>query len=266
MNRTRPEDRLATIIMAAGQGKRMKNPEKAKVLYEVGGKPMIGHVVDLAYACGASPVVAVIGYQRESVIRYLGRFDGNLVIAVQDPQLGTGHAVMQAESPLQNYRGDVLVLSGDVPLLRKETIQELLGLHRASNASATVLTADLDDPTGYGRIIRRTDGSVEKIIEHRDASEAEREVREINSGIYLFRNRDLFEALANIKPENSQKEYYLTDVFALFRASDKVISARKTPDRDEINGVNTMEQLEAMNRLYAERTSVDRISRDARTT
>jgi UDP-N-acetylglucosamine diphosphorylase/glucosamine-1-phosphate N-acetyltransferase len=246
---------FAAIIMAAGQGKRMKNPDTAKVLYEVGGKPMIGHVVELANSCHASPIVVIIGHQRESVRDYLDTLDGNIVTCIQDPQLGTGHAVMQAEQALAHHHGDVIVLSGDVPLLRPATISNLLKVHKETGASVTVLTAEMPDPTGYGRIVRRDDESVEKIVEHRDASEAELEIREINSGIYVFKTNDLFSALKKLNPHNAQAEYYLTDVFGIFRSEGKRISAVTADDRDEINGVNTVEQLERVNEWYGARTT-----------
>lgn len=246
---------FAAIIMAAGQGKRMKNPDKAKVLYEVGNKPMIGHVVELANATQASPIVVVIGHQRESVRAYLKILNGTILPCVQDPQLGTGHAVMQAEEALKEYDGDVIVLSGDVPLLKKSTVEGLLEIHRNTNASATVLTAELPDPTGYGRVVRRDDGSVEKIVEHRDAGEEERRIREINSGIYVFDSKDLFNALQKVKPDNTQAEYYLTDVFAIFRREGKRISAVAAEDPEEMNGVNTIDQLRVVNDRYSERTS-----------
>ncbi len=245
---------FAAIIMAAGQGKRMKNPDIAKVLYEVGNKPMIGHVVDLANSTQASPVVVVIGHKRESVRAYLNILDGDIVTCVQEPQRGTGHAVMQAEESLGGYDGDVIVLSGDVPLLRKSTVENLLDVHRITRASVTVLTAEMPDPTGYGRVVRRDDGSVEKIVEHRDASEQERRVCEINSGIYVFNAKDLFDALRKVKPDNSQAEYYLTDVFAIFRREGKRISAVTADDPEEINGVNTVDQLQLVNERYLKRT------------
>jgi UDP-N-acetylglucosamine pyrophosphorylase len=246
---------FAAIIMAAGQGKRMKNPDTAKVLYEVGGKPMIGHVVELAHACHASPVVVIIGHQREAVREYLDTLDAGVVTCVQDPQLGTGHAVMQAEGVLEKHHGDVIVLSGDVPLLRQSTIGNILKVHQETDASVTVLTAEMPDPTGYGRIVRRDDGSVEKIVEHRDATEEELGIGEINSGIYVFKTKDLFSTLKKLNPHNAQAEYYLTDVFGIFRSEGKRISAVRAQDRDEINGVNTVEQLERVNEWYAERTS-----------
>ncbi len=246
---------FAAIIMAAGQGKRMKNPDIAKVLYKVGNKPMIGHVVDLANSTQASPVVVVIGHKRESVRAYLNILDGNIVTCVQEPQRGTGHAVMQAEEALKGYDGDVIVLSGDVPLLQKSTVENLLEVHRNTNAAATVLTAELFDSTGYGRVVRHKDGSVEKIVEHRDASELEHRIREINSGIYVFNAKDLFNALQKVKPDNTQAEYYLTDVFAIFRREGKRISAVAADDPEEINGVNTVDQLQLVNNRHLERTS-----------
>jgi UDP-N-acetylglucosamine pyrophosphorylase len=246
---------FAAIIMAAGQGKRMKNPDKAKVLYEVGNKPMIGHVVDLAQSVSAAPIVVIIGHQRETVREYLSLIDGDIVTCVQDPQLGTGHAIMQAEGVLREYNGDIIVLSGDVPLLQKSTIDGLLNVHRETNASVTVLTADLDDPTGYGRVVRRGDGSVDKIVEHRDATEDERQIREINSGIYVFIAQDLFRALTKVNSDNAQSEYYLTDVFAIFRNEGRRISAIVANDTEEISGVNTVDQLQHVNNRYLERTS-----------
>jgi UDP-N-acetylglucosamine diphosphorylase/glucosamine-1-phosphate N-acetyltransferase len=245
---------FAAIIMAAGQGKRMNNPSMAKVLYEVGGKPMIGHVVDLALTCNADPIIAVIGHQRESVRDYLDSLEKNVATVVQEPQLGTGHAVMQAEEPLRSFEGDVLVLSGDVPLLRKDTVDALQNEHQRVNASVTVLTAVLDDPTGYGRVVRREDGTVERIVEHRDATDAEKSINEINSGIYVFDAVDLFAALKKIRPENAQSEYYLPDVFGIFREEGKLIAAIAADDPEEINGVNTIVQLELVNSRYIERT------------
>jgi UDP-N-acetylglucosamine pyrophosphorylase len=249
------KNHFAAVIMAAGQGKRMKNPSLAKVLYEVGGKPMIGHVIDLAHNCDASPVIVIVGHQRESVREYLQSVDERVVTVVQDPQLGTGHAVMQAEKPLEYYEGDVIVLSGDVPLLREATIDSLREVHTRTGAVATVLTAKLPDPTGYGRVVRKSDGSVEKIVEHKDATDAEQAINEINSGIYVFSARALFRTLKKLKPENAQAEYYLTDVFGIFREEGETISAVVADDPDEINGVNTVEQLERMNELFIGRTT-----------
>ena len=199
--------------MAAGKGTRMKNPDKAKVLFEVCGKPMIQHVAELAFTLGSERVIAIVGFQRESVIEHVKRSNPLVEFAIQDPQFGTGHAVMQTESLLRNFEGDILVLSGDVPLLRVETIHRLFDEHHALDAVATILTTVIDDPTGYGRVLRGDDGAVLGVVEHKDASEEEKKVKEINSGIYVFDAKHLFDGLRHITPHNAQNEYYLPDVF-----------------------------------------------------
>jgi len=234
---------LAVVIMAAGKGTRMKDPSKVKVMYEVLGKPMIHYVVDLAYHLNAGRVIVIVGYQREAVIQYLRRTYPHIEIAVQAEQLGTGHAIMQSESALKDYEGEVIVLSGDVPLLTVESMQQLVAYHGQTQAAATILTAIIDDPTGYGRIMRNEDGSVKKIIEHKDATEDERRVTEINSGIYIFDKKKLFDGLQHITPHNVQKEYYLTDVFEYFWKHQWRVSALKAAYVDEIRGINTVDQL-----------------------
>jgi UDP-N-acetylglucosamine pyrophosphorylase len=236
---------LAVVIMAAGKGTRMNNPDKAKVMFTVNGKPMVEHVVDLALRLDVSRVVVIVGWQKESVIAHLAQAFGRKVECVeQTPQLGTGHAVLQAESLLRSFDGDVLVLSGDVPLLTYETAHSLIHFHRARGVRATVLTAVLDDATGYGRILRNTDGTVEGIVEHKDANEEQLEIREINSGIYVFDAQLLFESLKHITPTNAQKEYYLTDVFHYFWRHQFKVGAVVASNPVEIQGVNTVAQLE----------------------
>ncbi len=240
------ERKLAVIIMAAGKGTRMNNPDRAKVMFAVNGRPMVEHVVDLAARLDAARIVAVVGWQKDSVIEHLARTHGDKVECVeQNPQLGTGHAVMQAEGALKDFDGDVLVLSGDVPMLSFETSTSLIHLHRESKAQATVLTAVLDDATGYGRILRNTDGSVLGIVEHKDATDDQREIREINSGIYVFDAKLLFESLKHITPTNAQKEYYLTDVFHYFWLHQYTVRASIALNPVEIQGINTVVQLEA---------------------
>jgi UDP-N-acetylglucosamine pyrophosphorylase len=241
---------LAVVVMAAGKGTRMNNPSMAKVMYTVDNRPMVELVVELAGRLGAERVVVVVGWQKESVMTHLAKTFPKVLCVDQTPQLGTGHAVMQAEPPLQDFDGDVLVLSGDVPLLRLETLRGLLDAHRAVGASATVLTAKLADPTGYGRVIRDGGGRVTRIVEHKDASDAERSVNEINSGIYVFEARRLFEGLRSITPNNAQKEYYLTDVFAYFWRNNLPVGAVVADEAAEINGINTPEQLEEARRNY----------------
>jgi len=247
---------FATVIMAAGKGTRMKNAEKAKVMFEVAGKPMIEHVVDLAVALHSLRTIAIVGFQREAVMKYLKSVAATVEFAVQDPQLGTGHAVMQTKSLLSDFRGDVLVLSGDVPLLTVSTIRDLISYHHQRKAVATILTADLDDPTGYGRILRDVEDHVVGIVEHRDASDEQKKEREINSGIYIFDNEHMFDALAHINPHNAQNEYYLTDVFGYYWKHAMKVAAKKVDDFNEIRGVNTVAQLEEANEVLVKRNAV----------
>jgi UDP-N-acetylglucosamine pyrophosphorylase len=246
---------IAAVLMAAGQGKRMKDPSKAKVMYELNKMPMIHHVVDLAVELGAREIVAIVGHQRQSVIDYLSKSHPSVKCAVQDPQLGTGHAVLQSERALAAFSGDVLVLSGDVPLLTKWTMENLIHHHFETGAVATILTSNMSDPTGYGRIVRNPDGSVKKIVEHRDASEAERMIAEINSGIYVFDKMKLFDGLHHITPNNAQHEYYLTDVFEYFWQHQWTVSALVAKHEDEIHGINTFEQLEMARGILEKRGS-----------
>lgn len=246
---------LAVVIMAAGKGTRMKNPDMAKVMYPVGQKPMVEHVTMLAETLKAERTIVIVGWQKESVIRHLAGAAPAVVCVEQIPQLGTGHAVMQAEKELASFDGDVVVLSGDVPLLRTETVRGLVDVHRREEAAATVLTTFLDDPTGYGRILRNSEGRVTAIVEQKDATEEQRAIKEINSGIYLFQCASLFDALRHLTPNNAQKEYYLTDVFGYFRAHALPVSAAVCSDPLEVRGVNTFDQLEEARATLAARQS-----------
>ncbi len=249
------ETPLAVVIMAAGKGTRMKNPAVAKVMYEINAKPMVDYVVDLAIQLNAAKIVVVVGWRKESVIEHLTGKAKEIVCVEQTPQLGTGHAVMQAEVVLSGFEGDVLVLSGDVPLLSYATVRNLIDLHRTHNATATVLTAKLEDSTGYGRVVRNADGSVQKIVEQKDATEEERRVREINSGIYVFAKGRLFKALRQIKPSNKQNEYYLTDVFGYFWENGLTVHAITAGNANEAMGINTAEQLEVARAFMSDGSS-----------
>jgi UDP-N-acetylglucosamine pyrophosphorylase len=238
---------LAIIIMAAGKGTRMQS-ELPKVLHRANGRPLIDYVLDTANALDPAKTVLIVGHQAELVKEATARY--GVIAALQEPQLGTGHAVMQAETYLNDFDGDVLILSGDAPLVNAETLRKLIAFHRSRNGAATVLTAELDDPTGYGRIIRQNDSEgVLKIVEHKDASTEELAVREINSGIYVFNAKLLFDALTKINTNNAQKEYYLTDVFGICFQSGKRVYAFKTENPYEILGINTPEQLMEAERL-----------------
>lgn len=232
---------LATVILAAGKGTRMKSP-RPKVLYELAGKTMIRRVVETAAVTGSSRIVVVVGYQREEVIASLDKVPG-LEFAEQLEQLGTGHAVMMTSEKLVDFDGDVLILCGDVPLTRPKTMHNFFAKHRESNAQCTVLTAVLDDPARYGRIIRDEHGEVERIVEYRDADEDQRRIREINTGIWCFDARTLFSALRRIDTDNDQNEYYLTDTLEIIRRDGGKIGAVILDDMIEAAGVNSQQQL-----------------------
>lgn len=231
---------LITLIMAAGKGTRMKS-DLPKVLHQINGRPMVHFVIDLAKEVGSQKVILIIGHKRELVEDQCSEMDVDF--AVQAEQLGTGHAVQMTEDQLVGYEGEVLVLSGDVPLLTSKTINNLIEQHHRSAATATLLTSDLEDPTGYGRIIRNHSGLVEKIVEHKDANRAELAVREINVGIYIFKATEMFRALKMVKNDNSQGEYYLPDIISTFISESKKVVAVKTPDFDETRGINNVDQL-----------------------
>ncbi|PZD94870.1 bifunctional UDP-N-acetylglucosamine diphosphorylase/glucosamine-1-phosphate N-acetyltransferase GlmU [Paenibacillus sambharensis] len=237
------------IVLAAGQGKRMKS-KLYKVLHPVCGKPMVGHVLDTVRDASCERVVVIVGHGAEAVQGYVG---DRAEFVLQAEQLGTGHAVRQAESLLGSEEGTTIVICGDTPLVTAATIQSMLALHASSGASATVLTAELDDPTGYGRVVRSAGGAVERIVEHKDCSAEEREVREINTGTYCFDNKKLFEALANIRNDNAQGEFYLTDVIGLMKEAGDVVQAYCTSDLAEAIGVNDRVALAEAEKLMRER-------------
>ena len=230
---------VATIILAAGKGTRMKS-RLPKVLHRVCGKPMVDHVLDAAAALGAERQVVVIGYGGEEVKTVLGE---RCMYAWQTEQLGTGHAVLQAEKLFLDYEGTVMVLCGDTPLLTIELLENLISEHRKSKNTATILTAFMADPTGYGRIIRSTEGFVHKIVEQKDADVEELTVREINTGIYCFESTELFPALYRVTANNVQGEYYLTDVIGLLVQDGKQVGAYMSTDATQTMGVNSRTQL-----------------------
>jgi len=232
---------LATVILAAGKGTRMKS-DLPKVLHQINDRPMVHYVIDLADELHSEKTVLIIGHEREMVREACTGL--NVEFAVQDPQLGTGHAVQMTEPYLDGYTGDVLVLSGDVPLLTFPTLDKLVKIHQSKGATATLLTSDLDDPTGYGRVLRNINGSVTKIVEHKDANEQERAIPEINVGIYIFKGPDLFRALKMVKNDNVQGEYYLPDVISIFISEQKKVFAVKTDNFDETRGINNVDQLQ----------------------
>jgi bifunctional UDP-N-acetylglucosamine pyrophosphorylase/glucosamine-1-phosphate N-acetyltransferase len=244
------DEALVAIVLAAGIGKRMQS-DLPKVLHPVLGRPMLEHVLDAVRAVGVQRSIVVVGHQAERVQSAITRRDVEFVL--QSPQLGTGHAVLQAEPLLRDVNGTAVVLCGDTPLLTPETLQDLLTTHRDTRAAATVLTAILDDPTGYGRVLRGADGSVRRIVEHKDATEEERRVREINSGLFTFSIADLFASLALVRSDNAQGEYYLTDTLAILLGMGRRVSARVCRDPRQVLGVNTPAQLQEVETILQDR-------------
>ncbi|UCZ53308.1 bifunctional UDP-N-acetylglucosamine diphosphorylase/glucosamine-1-phosphate N-acetyltransferase GlmU [Bacillus shivajii] len=245
------------VILAAGKGTRMKS-DLYKVLHPVCEKPMVQHIVDQLKGCNVEKTIAIVGHGADTVKDQLGN---DIEYALQEEQLGTGHAVMQAENVLNDKDGTTVVLCGDTPLLTKETIDALIEEHESKGAKATVLTASAEDPTGYGRIIRSNDGSVKKIVEHKDASDEERLVEEINTGTYCFDNRTLFEALKHVNNDNVQGEYYLPDVIEILQKQDEIIAAYLTDDFNETMGVNDRVALSRAEQIMKKRTN-EQLMRD----
>jgi bifunctional UDP-N-acetylglucosamine pyrophosphorylase/glucosamine-1-phosphate N-acetyltransferase len=229
--------------MAAGLGTRMKS-KRAKVLHELGGAPLIAYVVRAAQALEPRSIITVVGHQAEEVEKAVLAEVGELAsFVVQEKQRGTGDAVESARSMLDDSDSLVLVLSGDVPMIRVETLKKLIEHHHSTGSACSILSVRLENPTGYGRIIRAESGAFQKIVEQRDATDEERQVREINSGIYCFEAKALFDAVRKIEPKNDQGEYYLTDVAEIILASSGTVSVYQIHDAREVSGVNTRAEL-----------------------
>jgi len=239
--------------MAAGKGKRMRNPEKSKVMFELKGKPMIEYVIDLSLKINSELIVPIVGHQKNDVMDFISeKFAGEMgriLFAAQDEQLGTGHALMQTKDLLKDFAGDVLILSGDVPLLKYETVMKFLKFHYDDGFAASLLSANFENPFGYGRVIRSIGGTLVDIVEEKDAADDEKLIKEINSGIYIVECGILFEALETLKTDNAQGEYYLTDIFKYFRDKNIKIGAVPVENNVEITGINTVEQLEELENL-----------------
>jgi bifunctional UDP-N-acetylglucosamine pyrophosphorylase/glucosamine-1-phosphate N-acetyltransferase len=242
-------DNRYAVILAAGQGTRMKS-SLYKVLHPVCGKPMVQHVLDQVSKLELTKIVTVVGHGAEKVKSNLG---DTSEYALQSEQLGTAHAVLQAASFLESKEGTTIVICGDTPLITSETMSSLLAHHQETNAKATILTAKADDPTGYGRIVRNAEGTVEKIVEHKDATELERSIAEINTGTYCFDNQELFKALSNVSNDNVQGEYYLPDVIEILKKEGKIVSAYQTTSFDETLGVNDRIALSQAEKIMKQR-------------
>lgn len=239
------------LILAAGQGTRMGG-EKAKVLYPVADRAMIHWVLDACEAAGVQRIVVIVGHQAEAVREALAGRD-NVRFVEQIEQLGTGHAVMQAAHLYEDREIDLFVLGGDGPLIRHETLQTLLDTHIREGASATLATATIDNSTGYGRIVRDASGQFEQIVEHKDATNEQLAIREINPSYYCFRSGDLFDALTKISNDNAKGEYYLTDVPGILRSEGKKVAVIDAVRAEDVLSINTPEELEEVDQLLRQR-------------
>jgi bifunctional UDP-N-acetylglucosamine pyrophosphorylase / glucosamine-1-phosphate N-acetyltransferase len=234
------------VVLAAGMGTRLKSA-RAKVLHRIAGRPMIAHVLAAAQALNPRSITVVIGHQADAVKSALSGHPG-LIYVVQQPQLGTGHALLTAEPVLKSSSGTLLLLSGDVPLMTPKTLQNLVDRHREGGAAATVLTAVVDAPDGYGRIVRSGE-QIARIVEERDTTPAERNIHEINSGIYAFALDGLFDAVRGIGSENAQREYYLPDLVTIFQQRGRGVQTMTVADSNEIRGINSRGELAEVSRI-----------------
>jgi len=251
---------ITSIILAAGQGTRMKST-LPKALHPVAGRPMLSYMLELVDSLGIKKKIVVIGQQADRVKKVFNSNDNELIFAHQEKQLGTAHAVQQAEKHLLDFTGIVLVLYTDVPLLRASTIQGLIDCHKKYKASCTLLTANLENPRGYGRIIRDTDGNISKIIEQRDLTEAQEKIKEINGGIYCFNSRELFKALKIIDKDNNQGEYYLTDTVRILLDKGCTVKTVNVQDENEIIGINTRMDLSRVSNLLYQRNAEEHMKK-----
>lgn len=239
--------KTAAIVLAAGKGVRMKS-DLPKVLHDIDGRPLICYLADTLKQIDLERTIIVVGYKQELVKEKLRGFDFEFVEQLE--QQGTGHAVMMAERALEGFSGNVLVLLGDVPFLRKKTILSLIREHIDRSAAATVLTSVPPDPSGYGRVVRDHDGLVHKIVEHKDTTEEERKITEINTGTMIFDKDELFKGLRLLDNKNVQGEYYLTDLMEILLSQGRITAAFRTDDYREALGINSKQQLEELKQAY----------------
>lgn len=246
---------LDVLILAAGLGTRMKS-RVAKVLHQLGGRPLVAHVCRAAAELDPSSINVVVGHQAKEVQTAVEQeLTGRpAVFVTQIEQRGTGDAVMAARSSLGEAESTVLILSGDVPMVRADTLRALIAKHSADKAACTMLTVRLENPAGYGRVVRADDGSFAKIVEQRDASDEERQLREINAGIYCFDRRKLFAALERVRPTNAVGEFYLTDAPGILRSEGETVSIYQHQDAREVSGINTRAELAEFENLLRRRT------------
>lgn len=244
------ENRLAAIILAAGKGTRMKTPG-AKVLQKLAGRPLLSHLLETVRTLAPDRLVIVVGYQAKEV---MARFQIREVeFALQEQQLGTAHAVAQAESILKDFSGDVLVMCGDMPLLKLKTLRTMVDQHRQSASHCTLLTVKTSEKKDFGLVLRDEKGNLARIVEQKDATESEKRVDEYNAGVYCLGKDLLFNALKSIENNNMQKEYYLTDIVRYMVGNRMQIHAMQTTDADEIFGINTEDDLKKAESLFKDK-------------
>lgn len=242
---------LTAIILAAGKSTRMKS-RKPKGLHEVCGLPMLGYVLRACYGAGCTRILMVVGHGKDEIVDQFGH-DKRIHWIEQTEQLGTGHAAKVCEAELRKQHGDVFVLAGDGPLIRAEVLQTLLRAHRDEHAAASMATAVLDDPTGYGRVVRDANGEFVEIIEQLDATPEQREIREVFPSYYCVRVEDLLLALSKLKNDNKKGEYYLTDIYGHLRAAGKKVVAVQAVTQDDVIGVNNRQQLAEVDAIMQDR-------------
>ncbi len=243
------------IILAAGQSTRMIT-EKPKVLHEVAGRPMLAFVIDACKASGIDELYIVVGYGKDEVIEEFKDVP-NITWVHQDEQKGTGHAVICCREHLKDFEGNCVILCGDGPLIRHHTLKELLAKHDEEHSSATLATSILDDPTGYGRIVRDNYGNLQGIVEHADCSPKQREIREVNPSYYCFDSKTLFAALDQIQPDNVKKEYYLTDALHIIIHSGKKALAITSVPPEDVFSINARNQLAHVSKVMQSRVQED---------
>lgn len=236
------------VILAGGEGKRMKS-NMPKPMSQVLGRPMLQWVIDSVRAAGVENICVVKGYKKECIEEYVATLPYKVETVYQAERLGTGHAVMMAKDFLKENKGDVVILCGDAPFMDKDTIADAFTQHNNNNASATVISAVLDDSTGYGRIVRNADGSLKAIVEQKEASEEILKIKEVNSGGYWFDTEDLLSVLDKITADNAAAEYYLPDALKLLLSEGKTVGAFTASSPDTVLGANDPQQLEELNQI-----------------
>lgn len=245
---------LALVILAAGKGTRMKSA-LPKVLHPLLGKPMLSYVLETAKRLRPFRNILVIGHQGDRVAEAFPDWSG--IFVRQVPQLGTGHALQVTQKALDSFQGSVMVLSGDVPLIEKETLKRLIQVHRQGKAVLSLISTEVENPTGYGRIIRDPNGQLVKIVEEKDATPLEREIREINTGLYCFDSKFLFSSLSRLTRKNSQKEYYLTDLIQMACEKRQPVTTHLHPRSEEVLGINDRAELARSGQVLRQRINTD---------